>query len=79
MVSNILSEQNIKDILQNALSYIKDAGSILMKFFIGIILSYIFIMERKKVQAFFKLMQDGSFGFLYQEYAVIANKISQSF
>lgn len=78
-ISNFLSEQNIKAILQWALIYIKDAGAILIKFFIWVILSYIFIIERLKVQRFFRLMQAGNFRFLYREYAVIAEKMSLGF
>jgi predicted PurR-regulated permease PerM len=50
-----------------------------MKFFLGLILSYIFIIERKKIEVFLRRMRDGNFAFFYDEYAVIAGKIGNGF
>jgi hypothetical protein len=45
----------------------------------GLVLSYIFIIERNQVSSFFKLLQTGNFAFLYREYKVIAGKIGNGF
>jgi uncharacterized membrane protein len=57
MFASFLNETNIQLFGQKALFYIRDAGSILVKFLMGIILSYVFIMERNKVKEFFANMQ----------------------
>jgi len=48
MFSDIISTANIENIGQTALIYIRDAGAILIKFMMGLLLSYIFIIERGK-------------------------------
>ena len=79
MFAGFLNETNIQLFGQKALYYIRDAGSILIKFLMGIILSYVFIMERSRVRAFFANMQKGFFSFLYVEYESIAHKIAKGF
>lgn len=79
IVSGFLSETNIQLAGQQALFYIRDAGSILLKFLLGILLSYVFIIERNHVSQFFRGMQNGSFAFLYREYRSIASKIAKGF
>ena len=79
MFANIISTSNIEHIGQSALLYIRDAGAILLKFMMGLVLSYIFIIERNQVSSFFKLLQTGNFAFLYREYRIIAGKIWNGF
>lgn len=50
-----------------------------MKFLLGLILSYIFIIERKKIEVFLRRMRDGNFAFFYDEYAIIASKVGNGF
>ena len=62
-----------------ALENIKNIGVIFLKFFLGLLFSYIFIIERKKIETFLKKMRDGNFAFLYDEYAVLARKVGNGF
>lgn len=50
-----------------------------MKFLLGLLLSYIFIIERKKIESFLGRVRDGNFVFFYDEYAIIARKIGNGF
>lgn len=75
----IFSPANFRSIGQFALNNITSGGLILLKFLIGLILSYIFIMERKKIESFLRKMRDGNFAFFYEEYAIIARKIGTGF
>ena len=79
MFSDIISTANIENMGQTALIYIRDAGAILLKFLMGLLLSYIFIIERWKIKNFVKLIQDGNFDFLYREYHIISLKIARGF
>ncbi len=79
MFSDIISTTNIESMWQTALIYIRDAGAILLKFLMGLLLSYIFIIERWKIMHFLRLIQDGNFSFLYREYRIIAMKIAKGF
>ena len=79
ITSEIFSQTNLKTIGQFALNNITSGGLILLKFFLGLILSYIFIMERQKIEVFLRKMRDGNFAFFYDEYAIIAQKIGTSF
>ena len=75
----IFSPTNFKSIGQFALNNITSGGLILLKFLLGLILSYIFIIERKKIETFLRKMRDGNFAFFYDEYAIIARKIGTGF
>lgn len=79
MFSDIISTANIEHMWQTALIYIRDAGAILLKFLMGLLLSYIFIIERWKITNFVKLIKDGNFDFLYREYHIISLKIARWF
>jgi predicted PurR-regulated permease PerM len=57
MVSDIINTQNLETIGQTTLGYLRNAGIILTKFLIGLILSYIFVMERKPIIAFLAQMK----------------------
>jgi predicted PurR-regulated permease PerM len=79
MFSDIISTTNIESMWQTALIYIRDAWAILIKFMMGLLLSYIFIIERWKITNFVKLIKDGNFDFLYREYHIISLKIARGF
>ncbi len=79
IVTEIINTQNLEIIGQTTLGYLKNTGIILTKFFIGLILSYIFVMERKTIVSFLSQIKDGNFSFIYEEYAIIARKIWHGF
>lgn len=57
MVSDIINTQNLESIGQTTLGYLRNAGIILTKFLIGLLLSYIFVIERKPIIAFLAQMK----------------------
>lgn len=57
VVVDIMNASNIEAVGQAIISHIKNAGLILMKFFLALILSYLFILERKQIAAFLKKIQ----------------------
>lgn len=79
IVGDIVNTQNLETIWQTTLGYLKNTGIILTKFLIGLILSYIFVMERKTIITFLSKMKGGNFSFIYEEYAIIAHKIWYGF
>lgn len=79
IVGDIVNTKNLEAIGQTTLGYLKNTGIILTKFFIGLILSYIFVIERKQILKFLSKMKYGNFAFFYTEYAIIAQKIGNGF
>lgn len=49
IVSDYVNTENIETVGQKIISYIRDGGIILVKFFLALMLSYIFILERKQI------------------------------
>jgi predicted PurR-regulated permease PerM len=50
-----------------------------MKFLIALILSYMFIIERSRIDRFLMQTRKGNFRFLYDEWAIIAKKLAHGF
>jgi len=78
-VGDIINTRNLELIGQNILASLKNTGIILTKFCIGLILSYIFVIERQPISRFLAQMKDGNFSFFYREYSVIADKVAGGF
>jgi predicted PurR-regulated permease PerM len=57
IVVDIMNTGNIEAFGQAIISHIKNAGLILIKFFLALILSYLFILERKQITTFLKKIQ----------------------
>lgn len=79
MVSQVLSSQNLENIGQKAFEHIKNAGIFFTKFLIALILSYIFIIDRIRVEKFLSQIRNGNFRFLYEEWSIIAKKMGAGF
>ncbi len=79
LAGKIVSPENIQYAGKFVFDRLTSAGVILVKFFVGLILSYIFIMERGKVGIFLEKMRDGNFAFFYDEWAIIAKKVGNGF
>jgi predicted PurR-regulated permease PerM len=79
LVGDIINSGNLETIGQSMLGYLRNAGIILTKFLIGLILSYIFVIERQPIARFLAQIQDGNFAFCYREYSIIARKIGNGF
>lgn len=79
IVTDYINATNIEAVWQKIVTYIRDGGIILTKFLMALILSYIFILERKQIESFLKRIQWGNFRFFYDEWAIIANKFGKWF
>ncbi len=77
-LQNLLTQSNW-DIIVKFLWNIKSAGLILVEFVVSLILSYVFIIDRFKIQKYLEEIKGGNFAFLYHEYSVIFWKISRWF
>ena len=56
-----------------------NAGIIFTKFLLALLLSYLFIIERNKIDGFLGQIRNGNFQFLYDEWAIIAKKVGTGF
>jgi len=79
IVVDIMSSENIETVGQKVISSIRDGGIILLKFFLALILSYIFIIERKQISVFLQRIQGGNFSFFYDEGSIMAEKVGKWF
>jgi predicted PurR-regulated permease PerM len=79
IVVDYINSANIEAIGQKIISYIRDGGVILVKFFLALILSYIFILERKQIEVFLQKIRRGNFSFFYEEGAIVANRFGKWF
>lgn len=68
-------EKTAKDVFEN----LRNAGIVLGKIFIALILSYVFIIDRNKISGYLETVKRGNFAFLYDEYSVILSKIGKGF
>lgn len=79
LVSDFVSSDNLESIGKNAITYVTNAGIIFTKFLIALILSYLFIIDRKRIERFLAQIRNGNFRFLYDEWAIIARKVGTGF
>lgn len=70
---------NLQNTGEEVLKYIRDTGGVLLKFMLGLIMSYIFIIDRKDIFSFFERMKHGNFAFIYQEFQYISDKVISGF
>lgn len=78
-LDNIFNPASIQEIMKGAFENIKNIGIFLTKFFIALILSYIFLIDRAKIGDYLETMKGGNFSFLYEEYQIIFGKITKGF
>lgn len=67
------------DIILKFLWNIKTAWMVLIEFIISLVMSYVFIIDRLKIKAYLEEMKKWNFAFLYYEYSVIFQKVSNWF
>jgi predicted PurR-regulated permease PerM len=65
--------------LINVFNKVKDAGVILLQFVFAIVLSFIFLLDRKKLKKYLSGIKKSNFSFLHREYKIIFDKIIKSF
>ena len=78
-LNSVFNTGSVQEIIRGMFENIKNIGIFLTKFFIALILSYIFLIDRKKITHYLETMKGGNFSFLYEEYIVIFGKITKGF
>ncbi len=63
----------------NVLEKIRFAWVIFFKFFLSVVLSFVFLMDRRRLRKYLEWIKKSNFYFLYDEYKNIILKISKSF
>ncbi len=79
LFENALETYSLQDIGKTVLNSLHDTGGILLKFMIGVILSYIYIIDRNSVSGFLRKMRRGNFRFIYDEFSYIGGKLAHGF
>lgn len=77
-MDTIMEEKNIS-IIYNIIDRVRGVGVFLLKAFLAVILSYLFIMDRRKLRKYLETVKLGSFHFFYVEYEFILKKIAKWF
>jgi len=77
-IDKLMNEKNI-EIIVNIINHLKIFGWNLLKRLIAFILSYFFIIDRKKLHKYLEKIKNWSFKFLYDEYSFLFKKISKWF
>lgn len=78
-VEGYLNGEILRNMGEKAINSIRDAGVILTKFLIALLLSYLFIIDRKKIEGFLGQIRNGNFQFLYDEWSIVAKKMGDGF
>ncbi len=77
-LENVLTQSNF-DMLLKFVWNVKNVWLVIIEFIIAMILSYVFIIDRKKIKAYLLDMKRWNFAFLYNEYEIVFTKISNWF
>jgi len=77
-LTKIMNEKNIW-IITNSIQHIKTFWWELIKFFLSFVLSYFFIIDRKKLHKYLEWIKKSSVNFLYNEYNFLFWKIAKWF
>lgn len=67
------------NILINVLDKVKSAWVVLFQFIFALVLSFVFLMDRKKLKRYLFWIKKSNFSFLHDEYKIIFDKIIRSF
>lgn len=79
IMNEVSSSFDFQETGREVIRYLQNAGGILVQFFIGIVMSYIFVIDRQDVFSFFGKMNRGNFSFVYQEFRYFSSKIVAGF
>lgn len=77
-ISQIISNKDI-EVLIDVLKSLKSASVVILQILISIILSFVFLIDRFKLNEYLLSIKKSSFNFLYKEYTIIFEKIVKSF
>lgn len=77
-ITQIIESRDYQVIL-NILKQVKTVWIYFFQFILSLILSFVFIVDRKKLSKYLFWIKKSSFSFLYKEYSIIIEKIVKSF
>lgn len=77
--STLVSKENIETTVRGLFDRVTKAGIFLIQIVIALILSYVYIIDRLKIQKFTNEMKFGNFAFIHEQFSLIFEKISKSF
>lgn len=77
-ITKLMTEKNF-EILVKFFENIKSVGSVILNLFLSLVLSFVFIIDKDKIQDFLKWAKAWNFKFIYQDYAFFASKINKWF
>jgi predicted PurR-regulated permease PerM len=78
-IANLVSQENIETTLIGVFENVKNIGIFILKITIALILSYIFIIDRAKIEHFMDGIKLGNFAFIHEQFSIIFGKITKSF
>jgi predicted PurR-regulated permease PerM len=78
-LSSLASKDNIETTLRGIFENIKNAGIFLLKITIALILSYVFIIDRQKIEHFMDSIKLWNFAFIHEQFSIIFGKVTKSF
>lgn len=77
-VSKLMTEKNI-EIIKVFLDNVKSIWSVIFDFILALILSYVFLIDKKRINKFFLWLKNGNFSFIYTDYKFFFSKITKWF
>ncbi len=77
-IDQIVTSQDV-DVIMNILAKLRTASVVFMQIIISIVLSFVFLIDRDRLQNYLLWIKKSSFKFLYKEYKIIFEKIVLSF
>lgn len=77
--NTIVSKTNLETTARTVFENLKEAGVFLVKILVALMLSYIFLIDKKKIQTFFGTVKHGNFSFIYEQFSLFFSKITKSF
>ena len=77
-INKLINEKNM-EIIINIVNHIKHFWWEIFKVILAFVLSYFFIIDRKRLHKYLEGIKSSSVGFLYQEYAFLFKKIAKWF
>ncbi len=79
-VKNAFNSEDINyEVIFTLFEQLKSAWSIVFQFIFALILSFVFLIDRKKLRKYLSWIKKSNFSFLHDEYKIIFDKIIRSF
>lgn len=78
-VQNVFDNADLGVIVNNLTTYLSKAGKWFIYIIFSLILSFVFIIDRNRLQKYFLWIKKSTYSFLYKEYRIIFEKILKSF